>query len=410
MGLKKGHFIGLLTLLILSGLPVNCQTPSDGTFTREIEINIIEPQTGAVFPLGKNVKFAIRPLVDLSTITPPVRFRCRSSVDGDITDRVERTGLTGYIDTEGLSPGKHTITFVLKDSAGNVGRGSVSIRFISPEAVEKALEVLKSEEAAPVRKAIKEKLEVSGELPRVALRTAARRYVIDKATSDVRRSAIEIKLRDAAAEADTEEGAMAPSMGKAIRRIAIKEYLGYMRGEAPPGIVAMDLEEDEETLGTYLSIETDAADIDWTLIKLEFDPDEVRARGLDRKRLYIKWFNDDPGLPRYRKWVRLRKGNPWFVNDVGIDTENNVVWANVSHLSVYGIAGSITKAPVPEETAAPAGTPRIQETRSPETTPSSRPARDGEKQACGPGVLLIIGVLPQLVRRIFVTPNVTKKL
>lgn len=63
----------------------------------------------------------------------------------------------------------------------------------------------------------------------------------------------------------------------------------------------------------------------------------------------INWFNNDSGT-----WVKLSNDMDW-VNDVGINTTNDViygkeyegyVWANVSHLSMYGLFGTEIKQPV----------------------------------------------------------------
>ncbi len=81
-----------------------------------------------------------------------------------------------------------------------------------------------------------------------------------------------------------------------------------------------------------------AADLDRT-----GDGDADGPGDIDEKTLGINWFNDSAN-----KWEKLSTDMDW-VNNIGINTTNDViygreyegyVWANVSHLSVYGLSGS----------------------------------------------------------------------
>ncbi len=64
---------------------------------------------------------------------------------------------------------------------------------------------------------------------------------------------------------------------------------------------------------------------------------------INEKTLVMNWFNDSSGM-----WEKLTTNMDW-VNDVGIDTTNDVIngkeyegylWANVSHFSMYGLSGN----------------------------------------------------------------------
>ncbi|MCX6710920.1 MAG: hypothetical protein NTZ02_02410 [Candidatus Woesearchaeota archaeon] len=76
----------------------------------------------------------------------------------------------------------------------------------------------------------------------------------------------------------------------------------------------------------------------WILIKVYYTDAEIS--GLDESTLKLSWYNQSSGT-----WVTMSAGSPSWVNSTGVDTVNNYVWANVSHLSLYGINGSTAAAP-----------------------------------------------------------------
>lgn len=78
--------------------------------------------------------------------------------------------------------------------------------------------------------------------------------------------------------------------------------------------------------------------LEWILIKVYYDDSEVS--GLDESTLNMQWYNETSNT-----WTALTAGSPSWVNSVGVDTTDNYVWANVSHLSIYGLTGSTTSTP-----------------------------------------------------------------
>lgn len=86
-----------------------------------------------------------------------------------------------------------------------------------------------------------------------------------------------------------------------------------------------------------------AADLDRT-----GDMDSNDAGDIDERTLGINWYNTSAS-----RWEKLSSGMDW-VNDVGVDTNNTFilgrdyegyVWANVSHLSLYGLSGKLLEQP-----------------------------------------------------------------
>lgn len=115
--------------------------------------------------------------------------------------------------------------------------------------------------------------------------------------------------------------------------IEIEEFTGY-KDEAPEGIRKMDLEEGEENLGVYVKIEVE--DTDEVTIKIEYSEEDLDYAMLDEDSLTIKWLNEETG-----KWVKIREGKPRWVKEVGVNTDEDYVYAVLEHASVYGVAGNV---------------------------------------------------------------------
>ena len=98
-----------------------------------------------------------------------------------------------------------------------------------------------------------------------------------------------------------------------------------------PGTSALSV----STLGKYIQI--NASDdlknnLAWAIIKVSYTDDEISESGLEESSLSFYWWNESSS-----QWVELTKGSPSWVNDAGVDTTNNFVWANVSHFSHFTI-------------------------------------------------------------------------
>lgn len=117
------------------------------------------------------------------------------------------------------------------------------------------------------------------------------------------------------------------------KTVEIEEFTGY-RYEAPEGIRKMDLEEGEESLGVYVKIEVE--DTEELTIKIDYDEEELEYALLDEDTLTIKWLNEESG-----KWLKLREGRPKWVKEVGVNKDENYVFAVLVHASVYGVAGDV---------------------------------------------------------------------
>jgi hypothetical protein len=105
-------------------------------------------------------------------------------------------------------------------------------------------------------------------------------------------------------------------------------------------------------LGKYVKI--DANDdlknsLAWAIIKISYTDAELAATGLKESSLSIYWWNESSS-----EWVKLSKGTPYWVNDAGVNTTDNLVWVNVSHFSYYSVGGE-TYTPQPTPTAGGGG-------------------------------------------------------
>lgn len=172
-----------------------------------------------------------------------------------------------------------------------------------------------------------EKSEASGKIKDISISPEKGTYIINPATCDLRRTHIEIRSPE----------------GKDIGSLEVKisEYSGYKSGKAPWGVKEMEVSEDERSLGTFIKVDAPGAEIEWAIIMIKYSKEEIVKRDLIEDSLHIKWYDDDPKSETYQQWIALSKGNPPWVNSVGIDKENQAVWVNISRFSVYGVAGII---------------------------------------------------------------------
>ena len=94
-----------------------------------------------------------------------------------------------------------------------------------------------------------------------------------------------------------------------------------------------------DSLGKYLRVESSGLEgkISWVLLKLSYTDEELDDAGLKEKNLRFNWFNESSG-----EWIPLDEGMSW-VYGTGVDKKNNLVWANVSHLSSYALSGEPVK-------------------------------------------------------------------
>ena len=93
-------------------------------------------------------------------------------------------------------------------------------------------------------------------------------------------------------------------------------------------------------MGKYIDIELsqDIKDsLEWIMVRIHYTDAEVAAMGVSESNLAIYWWNETAS-----QWVKLEKDNPSWVNDAGVDTTANYIWANVSHLSSYTGGGQPT--------------------------------------------------------------------
>jgi hypothetical protein len=96
----------------------------------------------------------------------------------------------------------------------------------------------------------------------------------------------------------------------------------------------MDLEEGEESLGVYVKIEVE--DADEVVLKIAYSEEDLDYTMLDEDSLVIKWLNEETG-----KWRRLAEGKPEWVKEIGVNKEEDYVYAVLEHASVYGVAGNV---------------------------------------------------------------------
>ena len=151
-------------------------------------------------------------------------------------------------------------------------------------------------------------------------------YAMNPATSELRRTHIEMKSPEGEDIGDKE--------------IKVKEYAGYKPGKAPKGLNKWEEIEGETSLGTFVDIEKEV-DVEEVTIFIKYSKEELEKLSLSEDSLYIKWYDDNPDSDTYGRWITLTEGNPGWVRSIAIDKENEGVWVTTSHFSVYGIGGSV---------------------------------------------------------------------
>ncbi len=168
--------------------------------------------------------------------------------------------------------------------------------------------------------------EASGKVEDLTVSVVNGTYAMNPATSALRRTHIEMRSPE---EEDVGE-----------EEIKVTEYAGYKPGKAPKGLNKWESIDGETSLGTFVDVEKEV-DVGWALVFVKYSKKEMEEREIAEDSLYIKWHDDDPTSDTYGQWITLTEGNPSWVNSIAIDKENEGVWVNVSHFSVYGIGGSV---------------------------------------------------------------------
>jgi hypothetical protein len=128
--------------------------------------------------------------------------------------------------------------------------------------------------------------------------------------------------------------------------ITINEYIDVPVG-VNPLTSAYGLEPFERAIKRYLNatpsdnLNATSGNVSWTIIRMYYTDADVSD--LVESSLSLYWYNVTGG-----NWVKLTtglnltaSGGP-YVYEVGVDTANNYVWANLSHLSVYAISGEVS--------------------------------------------------------------------
>ncbi len=79
-------------------------------------------------------------------------------------------------------------------------------------------------------------------------------------------------------------------------------------------------------------------DLEWAILTISYEGDDISS--LDEETLRLSYYNESS-----EQWINLSQELS-FVNEVGKDTSNQEVWANVSTFSTYALTG---EEPAPEE-------------------------------------------------------------
>ncbi len=119
------------------------------------------------------------------------------------------------------------------------------------------------------------------------------------------------------------------------KMVKIEEYTGYIN-EAPPGTKILTTKQGEGSLGTYVKIEVPEVKTDEVVLKIAYTDEELDYKFLDEGSLAIKWLDESSG-----QWRELKAGSPDWVKEIGVNKEENFVFARLAHASVYGVSGSI---------------------------------------------------------------------
>ncbi len=132
--------------------------------------------------------------------------------------------------------------------------------------------------------------------------------------------------------------------------ITINEYVGVPVG-VNPLTPSYGLGSGEKTVNIYINatpsdnLNATSGNVSWVIIKIYYRDEDITELVESSLRLY--WYNESGG-----RWVKLTaglnltSGGGPYVYEVGVNTANNYVWANLSRLSVYGIGGLMIPAPI----------------------------------------------------------------
>jgi hypothetical protein len=86
--------------------------------------------------------------------------------------------------------------------------------------------------------------------------------------------------------------------------------------------------------------------LEWANLTISYNDSEISE--LNESSMQMAWYNESAD-----QWINLSE-NLSFVNQIGVDATNNILWANVTHFSTYAITGnepeSETEPETPQET------------------------------------------------------------
>ncbi|RMF91197.1 MAG: hypothetical protein D6733_01830 [Methanobacteriota archaeon] len=313
----------------------------------ESEIVISAPAAGEVYKVDMvEVRGTFRSAGEVERLLLTVNWEREFPVEG----------VESWSSTVTLSKGANHIIAMAIDPSGNIlAKAEVTVYYVPPEVIASIAE--KPLPTILERETVKKRI-VASRLADIARRERGR-YLIDRRVAPLERAAIEIKLRQMAEEASL------------ANDVVVEEYTEVPSDMAVEEKSAAGLSPDEELLGSFVRIESNLTGIDWAIVKIEFSEEELKAKRLAGERLFMVWYDENVDSPTFGRWVRLRRGSPEWVHDVGVNRTGRYVWANVSHFSVYGIAGQIeTATPTPPPTTAPPTETPAPTTAPPTETPA----------------------------------------
>jgi parallel beta-helix repeat protein len=107
----------------------------------------------------------------------------------------------------------------------------------------------------------------------------------------------------------------------------------------PPGVNESLAVQRYIEINVSSNINASSGNLSWVYLRVNYTDSDVS--GLDESTLRLYWWN-----PGAKNWTRLVTGinltalDGPYVYGAGVNTASNYVWANISHLSIYGISGS----------------------------------------------------------------------
>lgn len=135
---------------------------------------------------------------------------------------------------------------------------------------------------------------------------------------------------------------------------------------ANPMTSAYGLAQNQQSIDKYIEINVSnnmnasSGNISWVIITLYYSDVDLDKNGdgdannpgdINENSLRLWWHC--PNCSSASRWRVLETGNNYtsvdgpYVYGASVDTANNYVWANISHLSVYGIGGTVIPTPPP---------------------------------------------------------------